>query len=109
MRETAGSPADDPSGALPTSDEPVRAADELAALWRNLPPIGEWVEDASCGPLADVEVWTADHPDVEELAVAERVCRRCPVRQECASYAASTAVWGLWAGTWHGGRRTSAA
>jgi len=77
--------------------------DELAAALVDLPPIGAWVAGAACGPLAGADVWTADdEPDVEELAVAERVCRRCPVRQECADYAASAPVWGIWGGVWHG-------
>lgn len=73
--------------------------------------MGAWVLDASCGDLGldAAEVFTQDRPDPEELAVAERVCRRCPVRQECAAYAASAPAWGIWPGVWHGGRRTSAA
>jgi hypothetical protein len=83
------------------------AQDELVDLWRDLPPLGEWVDDAACGGmLGDVEVWTADRPDPDELAYAERVCRHCPVRAECADYAASAPVWGMWAGVWHGTGRT---
>jgi hypothetical protein len=44
---------------------------DLADLWRSLPPIGEWVDEAACadlGPGADV--FTADHPDAEELVLA---------------------------------------
>lgn len=43
------------------------------------------------------------------MAVVERVCRRCPVRQECADYAAQTPVWGVWAGVWHDGKPTRVA
>lgn len=57
---------------------------ELARALVDLPPIGAWVELAACGPLAGAQVWRADdEPDVDELAVAERVCRRCPVRPSC--------------------------
>lgn len=83
---------------------------ELARALVDLPPLGPWVTDAACGPLVDAEVWTADAPDVEELAVAVRVCRRCPVRRECASYAASAPVHGLWGGHWRqvrSGRRAA--
>jgi hypothetical protein len=94
--------------------EPVHPAalDELAGLWRDLPPLGAWVDAAACGGmLGDAEVWTADRPDPEELAYAERVCRRCPVRAECADYAGSAPVWGVWGGVWHGkaGKRQTAA
>ena len=77
--------------------------DELAAALVDLPPLGAWVELAACGPLADADVWTSDdEPEADELAVAERVCRRCPVRQQCGSYAATAAVYGVWGGVWHG-------
>jgi transposase len=33
--------------------------------------------------------------------LAERTCRRCPVRRECADHAAQAPVYGLWAGVWH--------
>lgn len=76
------------------------ALEELARAVDSLPPLGEWVE------LADAPVWTADdEPDVDELALAERVCRRCPARRECADYAVSAPVHGVWGGVWHGGTR----
>lgn len=86
--------------------DPVRpvVVDELARALAALPALGEWIDDAACGPLVDVAVWTADAPDVEELALAERVCRRCPVRQACSDYAATAPVFGLWAGVWHGSK-----
>jgi len=77
--------------------------DELAAALVDLPPLGAWVELAACGPLADADVWTSDdEPEADELAVAERVCRRCPVRGPCADYAATAPVHGVWGGVWHG-------
>jgi hypothetical protein len=86
-------------------DEP----DELTALWQSLPPMGEWVDEAACGDLGEGSaVFVADSPDPEELALAVRTCRRCPVRQECARYAAEAPVWGLWGGVWHG-RKAKAA
>lgn len=82
---------------------PAPALDELARALVDLPPVGGWVAGAACGPLADADVWTADvEPDADELAVAERVCRRCPVREECRSYAATAPVHGVWGGVWHG-------
>ena len=65
--------------------------DPLADLWRSLPPLGPWVDDAACGRLGVPELFTATtKPPADELALIERTCRRCPVRQECADYAAST-------------------
>lgn len=89
---------------LDVEDRPV--LDELARALAHLPPLGAWVELAACGPLAGADVWTTDMPDPEELAVAERVCRRCPVRQECAAYAAQAPVYGVWGGRWHGETRS---
>ena len=60
----------------------------LADLLEAFPPVGEWVERAACGDLGLPEVFVADRrPDPEDLAVAERVCRRCPVRADCTGYA----------------------
>ena len=83
-------------------------AEGLLAALVDLPPIGGWVAGAACGPLADADIWTSDdEPDVEELALAERVCRRCPVRQECADYAAQAGAYGVWGGRWHDGTHGS--
>jgi hypothetical protein len=47
--------------------------EELAALWRSLPAMGEWVDDAACGALGSgAVVFTADSPDRDELALAVR-------------------------------------
>jgi hypothetical protein len=80
--------------------------DELARALAKLPPLGKWIEDASCASLGTVgsEVFTADTPDPDELELAEATCWRCPVRQECADYAASTPAYGLWGAEWHNGR-----
>lgn len=86
-------------------DAPVCPAvlDELAAALAGLPLLGEWTAEAACGPLAAAEVWTSDVVDPDELAVAERVCRRCPVRVQCRSYVLSAPVYGVWAGRCHDG------
>jgi hypothetical protein len=80
--------------------------DELARALASLPPLGPWIEDATCATLgiAGSEVFTADHPDPDELELAEATCWRCPVRQECADYAARTPAYGLWGARWHSGR-----
>lgn len=69
---------------------------------------GEWVADAACGDLDPVAFTPAVRPDEDDLRLLERICRRCPVREPCASYAASTAVWGVWAGRWHNGAHKGA-
>lgn len=94
------------SGVVTVDVEVAPAAlDELALLWRSLPPLGPWVEDAACGSLDMPDVFVAGtKPSADELALVERVCRRCPVRRACAEYAASAAVWGVWGGQWHGSR-----
>lgn len=84
---------------------PPRPPDPLAELWASLLPIGGWVAEAVCGSQGLAELFTADRrPDREDMAVVERVCRRCPVRAECGDYAAQTPVWGVWAGVWHDGK-----
>jgi hypothetical protein len=89
----------------PVLDRPP-VLDELARALGDLPPLGQWIEDASCASLGIIgsEVFTADHPDHDELELAEATCWRCPVRQECAEYAAQTRAYGLWGAVWHGGR-----
>jgi hypothetical protein len=84
--------------------------DELARVLRDLPPLGGWIEDATCATLGveGAEVFTADHPDPDELDLAEATCWRCPVRQECADYAAQTPAYGLWGAEWHSGRHRRA-
>jgi hypothetical protein len=51
-----------------------------------------------------VAAFAIDRPDPDELAAAEAVCRRFPVRQDCADYAVQVPVSGLWAGVRHGGK-----
>lgn len=86
-----------------TDLEPVPRPDPLAALLRSLVPLGAWVQDAACAEFDDdaAAVFTRDHPDADDLAHAEAVCWRCPVRQECGDYAAQVPSWGLWGADWH--------
>lgn len=73
------------------------------------PPLGAWLEHAACAVLDEVTaaIFTADRPTADELDEAESVCWRCPVRQDCADYAASAAVYGMWAGVWRSPQSTS--
>jgi hypothetical protein len=66
-----------------------------------IPAPGAWAEHGLCVTL-DADVFTASpKPPADELAVAAKLCRRCPVRQDCAAYAQRYAGWGLWAGYWY--------
>lgn len=79
--------------------------DELAVALAKVPPLGAWVEQASCADLGCPEVFTPDTaPEPADLAVLVRVCTRCPVQQECAGYALSAPVYGVWGARWHSGR-----
>lgn len=84
---------------------PPPVLDELARALSSLPTLSAWVEDAACADLgAGADVFTADHPEVDELELAEAVCWGCPVLTECRAYAAQTPVYGLWGTDWHGPR-----
>jgi hypothetical protein len=50
------------------------------------------------------DVFTDGHkPEPETLSTVERICARCPVRDECGEYAVAQAVtWGIWSGVWRG-------
>lgn len=80
--------------------------DELAVALTALPRLGSWVEDAACAGLGTEgsAVFTSDTPDPDELDYAEATCWRCPVRQECADYAALVPSWGLWGARWYGSK-----
>lgn len=51
----------------------------------SLHPLGSWVREAACSRVGSEPFTTHGH-DVEAHRLAERVCRRCPVRQACADY-----------------------
>lgn len=56
----------------------------------------DWMEHGSCRG-GSVEVWFPEQPDFRE---ARRVCRRCPVKDECLDYAMNRPeMFGVWGGT----------
>jgi WhiB family transcriptional regulator, redox-sensing transcriptional regulator len=56
-----------------------------------------WAADAPCREHPEVE-WFPERG--ESMAAAKAVCRRCPVRDECLSYAvADPTIVGVWGGT----------
>lgn len=65
-----------------------------------IPAPGEWTDQARCVGLGDI--FTASHkPAPDELSVLERVCRKCPVAAECATYAREWPVVGWWSSRWY--------
>lgn len=76
--------------------EDIQPPDALADLLAKAPPLGPWVEHAGCADLGDA--FTADNPAPGDVAVLERVCRKCPVRAACAAYADDTGALGMWGG-----------
>jgi hypothetical protein len=81
------------------------ALGSLADALTEQPPLGAWIEQAACAsapePLRDL--FTQGRP--RQATVAEQLellCHGCPVRGQCAGYAARVPSFGLWAGTWYG-------
>lgn len=46
---------------------------------------------------ADPDLWFSD--DIEDQALAQRVCRACPAREACGKLGANGREWGIWGGT----------
>lgn len=69
----------------------------------------QWRKQAVCYlETSDApELWTPEHRPKQDVRVhLEQMCRRCPVRQECAADAVSSeAEGGLYAGVWVPERR----
>lgn len=66
----------------------------------------DWMGRADCRDL-DPELWFADasHPN-GDVAIALQICDGCPVKAECAEYALSQPVQGVWGGLTESQRRT---
>lgn len=55
-----------------------------------------WMVDALCAQI-DADLW---FPEVGGSgAEAKKVCRRCPVREQCLALALESREWGVWGGT----------
>ena len=74
------------------------AAGPLLSLFDELTdPAGAWQDSASCAQV-DPEIFFPEKG--EPTSPAKRVCRRCPVRQECEDDALSRRErYGVWGGT----------
>ena len=73
------------------------------ALLDNLYP--EWHAQASCNGMSP-DIWfpvaTTTQGRIEATAEARRICRKCPVRRQCAAAAkANGETWGVWGGNDH--------
>lgn len=56
----------------------------------------EWMGEALCREV-DFNLFFPEDPVQSQQA--RRVCSRCPVRQDCLTYALENPVWGVWGGT----------
>jgi hypothetical protein len=61
----------------------------------------EWRSRANCLDV-DPDSMHPDEATDEDVEVAKRVCRGCPVFLDCRTAALSHAAYGVWAGEWHG-------
>lgn len=61
-----------------------------------------WMESAACRRMG-TDLFFPEPDDTETIEQAIQVCRRCPVRQECLSYARRTGTeYGVWGGVFLG-------
>ena len=71
--------------------------DRRLRLRIGLPVLGAWVRSAACRD-EEPELWFS--PDPSNVATAQAICARCPVRPQCSAAADANAErWGVWAGT----------
>jgi Transcription factor WhiB len=80
--------------------------DRRLRLRVGLPVLGAWVLSAACRD-EDPQLWFS--PDPADVAKAQAICARCPVRPECSAAAEANAeLYGVWGGTdrEHAGRTT---
>ena len=64
----------------------------------------DWRLLAACQDM-DPNIFYPDPPLSADIRKAQAVCRECPVRAECETYAwAYPELAGVWGGRWMGGR-----
>ena len=64
-----------------------------------------WRESAICAGVDTDLFFPSTKAGVDQ---ARRICKVCPVRQECLQFAVEHDPWGIWAGTTRGQRRAIA-
>lgn len=57
---------------------------------------GEWIEQARCAGM-DVDIFFPEPRDAQGRARATNICRRCPVRVQCAEFGRNQ-PFGIWGG-----------
>ena len=61
-------------------------------------PRPEWMTDAACAEVGG-DAWFAEKSQWADVIQAKLVCRRCPVREQCLSYALqNNEMHGVWGG-----------
>ena len=74
-----------------------RMAEKRLRLPAGWPVLGAWVRGAACRD-EDPELWFSPGP--ADVAKAQAICARCPVRPECSAAAEANAeLYGVWGGT----------
>jgi hypothetical protein len=64
-----------------------------------------WMRDARCADVEDPDLFFSGMP--EDIAKAQAICKECPVRLLCASYAIeNNAEGGVWGGLTEADRKT---
>lgn len=81
---------------------PERASSQIPASTRQEAPAPverQWRESAACATAADPDMWFPDPRSVddESAAKAKRICRGCPVIEDCRRFAEATDPAGIWA------------
>jgi len=71
---------------------------------------GEWADQAACAGRNDVQWWPPEtdrghNPGTSWAVDALRICRTCPVRDECLAHALDADEHGIWGGTTEAERR----
>ena len=69
-------------------------------------PLGPWKSSAACLDVAVKDLFFAHPSDLDSIAAAKQICRRCPVRVECLDHAMATGErQGIWGATTPAERR----
>lgn len=60
----------------------------------------KWKDRPACEGT-DTELWfnEDDKPTYQQYATLKKICKGCPVRQQCLDYALKHDVFGFWGGT----------
>jgi hypothetical protein len=65
-----------------------------AHAWLSTPAPGTWTDSAACHGMYDL----ADSTSSDVLDLAQQVCARCAVAEECGRYGIEARAFGVWGG-----------